>query len=205
MSSADNLCKQFGPWQGRVECVLELNRTVWQTHGIPERFLEHAHFEKKKKKKKKRKKKTKKKIDCKSGDTIGRLAQFSLCRCSYGSSRCRTAGLPWCTGTRFIKNKLRSRLSTTLTCRPYWPRPTPDRWQSKTIILSMNVDQKSSETEISIAICRPTIKNTVSSDFFICVRRLLSAFSLAAYPVWPKSRDLELGVWSGTTQFVIKG
>ena len=38
-------------------------------------------------------------------------APFSLCRCSHGSSRCRTAGIPWCTGTHFIKNKLRSHLA----------------------------------------------------------------------------------------------
>ena len=42
--------------------------------------------------------------------TIGK-APFSLCRCSHGSSRCRTAGIPWCTGTHFIKNKLRSHLA----------------------------------------------------------------------------------------------
>ena len=47
---------------------------------------------------------------------------------------------------------------------------TPDRRQSKTFILSMNVDKKSLETEFSIAICRPTgnkwqKKHTVSSYF----------------------------------------
>ena len=34
--------------------------------------------------------------------------------------------------------------------------PIPDRRQSKTLILSMNVDQNWSETEFLIAICRPT-------------------------------------------------
>ena len=33
---------------------------------------------------------------------------------------------------------------------------TPGRRQSKTLILSTNVDQKSLGTEFSIAICRPT-------------------------------------------------
>ena len=33
---------------------------------------------------------------------------------------------------------------------------TPDRQQSKTLILSTNVDKKTLETEFSIAICRPT-------------------------------------------------
>ena len=49
---------------------------------------------------------------------------------------------------------------------------TPDRRQSKTLILSMDVDQKSLETEFSIAICRQSpdcrqiaIENTVSRDF----------------------------------------
>ena len=38
---------------------------------------------------------------------------------------------------------------------------TPGRRQSKTLILSTDIDKKSLETEFSIAICRPT----VSSDF----------------------------------------
>ena len=37
-----------------------------------------------------------------------------------------------------------------------WIFITPDRWQSKTLMLSTNVDGKSLETEFSIAICRPT-------------------------------------------------
>ena len=43
---------------------------------------------------------------------------------------------------------------------------TPDRQQSKTLILSMKVDQKSSEMSFLIAICRPkAIEKAVSSDF----------------------------------------
>ena len=48
---------------------------------------------------------------------------------------------------------------------------------------TVDVDQKSSETEFSIAICRMTIENTVSSGFFIRVRRLLRTFTIVAYPV----------------------
>ena len=42
-----------------------------------------------------------------------------------------------------------------------------DRRQSKTLILSINLDQESLETMFSIAICRRqmAIKNTVSNDF----------------------------------------
>ena len=46
---------------------------------------------------------------------------------------------------------------------------TPDRRQSKTLILSMKVDQQLLEIELSIVICRPTgqmaIENSVSNDF----------------------------------------
>ena len=47
---------------------------------------------------------------------------------------------------------------------------TLGRRQSKTLILSRNVDHKSIETVFSIAICRPTVRqmaieNTVSIDF----------------------------------------
>ena len=46
---------------------------------------------------------------------------------------------------------------------------TPDRGQSKTLILSTDVDQKLLETQFFIAICRPTgdkwQSKTVSSDF----------------------------------------
>ena len=48
---------------------------------------------------------------------------------------------------------------------------TPDKRQSKTLILSTNVGRKALEKEFSIAICRPSgdkwqSKNTVSIDFF---------------------------------------
>ena len=47
---------------------------------------------------------------------------------------------------------------------------TPDRRQSQMLILSMNVDQKSFERELSIAIYRDwrqmANENTVSSDFW---------------------------------------
>ena len=49
-------------------------------------------------------------------------AQFSLCRCSHGTSRCRTAGIPWCTGTHFTKNKLRSHLTDITDVTPVLPR-----------------------------------------------------------------------------------
>ena len=47
---------------------------------------------------------------------------------------------------------------------------TPNRRQSKTLILSVSIGKKLVETEFSIAICCPTgnkwqLKNTVSSDF----------------------------------------
>ena len=64
---------------------------------------------------------------------------------------------------------------------------TSDRRQSKTSIQSTNVDQKSLETEFSIAICCPTGDNWQSQTLFlsilVSVRRLLRAFSIAAYPV----------------------
>ena len=64
---------------------------------------------------------------------------------------------------------------------------TPDRRQSKTFILSMNVYQKSLETELSIVICRPTGDKWQSKTLFLAilirVRRLLRVFSIAAYPV----------------------
>ena len=51
-----------------------------------------------------------------------------------------------------------------------WGMLTLDRRQSKTLILSKNVDQNSLETEFSICHLSPNwrqmaIKNTVSSDF----------------------------------------
>ena len=44
---------------------------------------------------------------------------------------------------------------------------TPGRRQSKTLILSTNVDQKSLETEFSIAICRPTGDKWQSKALFL--------------------------------------
>ena len=59
--------------------------------------------------------------------------------------------------------------------------------QSKMLILSTNVDQKSLETEFLIAICRPTGDKWQSKTPFLAilirVRRLLRAFSIAAYPL----------------------
>ena len=57
---------------------------------------------------------------------------------------------------------------------------TPGRRQSKTLILSTNVDQKSIETEFSIAIGN---RKTPFLAIFIHVRRLLRTFSIAAYTV----------------------
>ena len=45
----------------------------------------------------------------------------------------------------------------------------PDRRQSKTLILSMNVDQKSLETEFFIAICRPTGDKWQSKTLFLAI------------------------------------
>ena len=44
---------------------------------------------------------------------------------------------------------------------------TPGRWQSKTPILLRNIDQKSLETEISIAICRHTGDKWQSKTLFL--------------------------------------
>ena len=44
---------------------------------------------------------------------------------------------------------------------------TPGRWQSKTSILSTNVDQKSFETEFLIVICRPTGDKWQSKTLFL--------------------------------------
>ena len=42
------------------------------------------------------------------------------------------------------------------------------------------------------------IENTVSSDFFIRVRRLLRAFSIAAYQVWLRNdQNAQLGTKKG--------
>ena len=56
---------------------------------------------------------------------------------------------------------------------------TPDRRQSKTLILSTNVDQNWVETEFSIAICRSTGDKWQSKTLFLAilirVRQLLRA------------------------------
>ena len=46
---------------------------------------------------------------------------------------------------------------------------TPGRRQSKTPILSRNVDQKSIETAFSIAICRPTDDKWKSKTLFLSI------------------------------------
>ena len=54
---------------------------------------------------------------------------------------------------------------------------TSGRLQSKALILSKNVDQKSLKTEFSIAICRQlAIKNTVSSNFYPILSIVKSVF-----------------------------
>ena len=67
------------------------------------------------------------------------------------------------------------------------PLSTPGRRQSKTPILSRIVDQKSIETVFLNAICRSTgdkwQSKTLFLSIFIRVRRLLTTFSIAAYPV----------------------
>ena len=46
---------------------------------------------------------------------------------------------------------------------------TSSRWQSKTLILSTNVDQKSLETEFSIPICRPAGDKWQSKTLFLAI------------------------------------
>ena len=46
---------------------------------------------------------------------------------------------------------------------------TPDRQQSKTLILSTNIDQKLLETEFLIAICRPTDDKWQSKTLFLVI------------------------------------
>ena len=65
---------------------------------------------------------------------------------------------------------------------------TPGRRQSKTPILSRNVDQKSIVSgffycHLSPHLGQISIENTVSIDFFIPVCLLLITFAIAAYPV----------------------
>ena len=50
-----------------------------------------------------------------------------------------------------------------------FPVTTPDRRQSKTLILSTNVGQNSLETEFSIAICRPTGDKWQSKTLFLAI------------------------------------
>ena len=52
---------------------------------------------------------------------------------------------------------------------------TPGRRQSKTSILSRNIDQKSIETVFSIAICRPTGDKRQSKTLFISIINLRSS------------------------------
>ena len=60
---------------------------------------------------------------------------------------------------------------------------TPDRGQSKTLILSMKVDQKSLETEFLIAICRPTGDKWQSKTLFLAIFYLCSS-SVFDCPMW---------------------
>ena len=72
---------------------------------------------------------------------------------------------------------------------------TPDRRQSKTLILSTIVDPKKLETEILIVICRQFGDKWQSKTLFLAilsvflafvihVRRLIRAFSIVAYRAW---------------------
>ena len=65
-----------------------------------------------------------------------------------------------------------------------------ERRQSKTLILSTNVDQKSLETEFLTAICRPTgdkwQSKTLLLVILIRVRRLLDCSRLP--PIWCEIR-----------------
>ena len=64
---------------------------------------------------------------------------------------------------------------------------TPGRRQSKSPILSKNVDQKSLETEFSIAILATNgNQKHYFYRFLIRVRRVLIAFLIAAYPAWER-------------------
>ena len=52
----------------------------------------------------------------------------------------------------------------------------PDIWQSKTVILSTNVDQKLLETEFLIAICRPTGDKQQSKALFLTFVDIVKSF-----------------------------
>ena len=58
---------------------------------------------------------------------------------------------------------------------------TIDRRQSKTLILSMNVDHTSLETEFSIAICRLTSDKWQSKKLFIAISDPHSSFVKSAF------------------------
>ena len=68
---------------------------------------------------------------------------------------------------------------------------TPGRWQSKTSILSKNIDKKSLEIEFSIAICRPSVDKWQSKTLFLSIfdqhSSLLRVFLIAPYPVCASS------------------
>ena len=67
-------------------------------------------------------------------------------------------------------------------------RVTPGRLQSKTPILSRNVDQKSIEQCFRLPFVAPLATNDNRKHCFYRLltgdRRLLITFSIAAYPVW---------------------
>ena len=64
---------------------------------------------------------------------------------------------------------------------------TPGRRQSKMPILSRNVDQKTLETEFSIAICRHTGDKWQSKTLFLSIfdpcSSIVDSVSIATYPV----------------------
>ena len=62
---------------------------------------------------------------------------------------------------------------------------TPVRRQSKRLILSTNVDQKSLETVFWLPfVARFATSGNLKARFLIRARRLLRAFSIVAFPVW---------------------
>ena len=52
---------------------------------------------------------------------------------------------------------------------------TPDRWQSKKLIFTTNVDQKSLEIVFSIAICRQSVDKCQSKTLFLTIFDLRSS------------------------------
>ena len=73
---------------------------------------------------------------------------------------------------------------------------TPDRRQSKTLIPSTNVAQKSLETEFSIAICKWQSRTLFLAIFDPRSSIVNSVFS-AAYPVWSVRLESLTGSGSG--------